>query len=167
MTPGLLLTLVVVADIEGYHGHDHGNNTCCQQRRAMSIATRAVNDYRRCQQQCDVAATIRDRSNIGRCQRRRTVPTMRATMHVAGNNTRCQQPRIMPATMGDANNNALFQQQPAVSTTTGDVDSNTDGSNRERCQNHGRCEQSWAVQQLHTRFPATIHDRSNDAWCQQ
>src|SRR6266496_6389765 len=130
----------------------------------MSLATHAVNDYRRGQQQCDVAATIRDRSNNGGCQQQLT---MQATMHVAGNNTRCQQPRIMPATMGDANNNALFQQQPTVSTTMGDVNSNTDGSNHERCQNHGRCEQSWVVQQLHTRFPPTIHDRSNDAWCQQ
>src|SRR6266496_2193686 len=128
----------------------------------MSTATHAVNDYRRCQQQCDVAATIRDRSNNGRCQRQRMVP---ATTNDAMNNARCRQQYAMPATTNYACDDGRCQQQCAIpATTTGDVDSNTDGSNRERCQNLGRCEQSWAVQKLHTRFPATIHDRSNDAW---
>ena len=146
------MTLVVVADIEGYRGHDHGNNTCCQQRRAMSIATRAVNDYRRCQQQCDVATTIRDRSNNGRCQRQRTVP---ATTNDASNNARCRQQYAMPATTNYACDHGRCQQQCAipattrVSTTTGDVDSNTEVQPRAMSE-------PWAMRAI-MGGPATTH----------
>src|SRR6266496_334869 len=97
---GLLLTLVVVADIEGYRGHDHGNNTCCQQRRAMSIATRAVNDYRRCQPQCDVAATMRDL-------------VVAAIAHCC-----CHVALLLASPVVVDSNNATWQQQCAIAATT-------------------------------------------------
>src|SRR5947207_9770594 len=106
----------------------------------MSIATRAVNDYRRCQQQCDVAATIRDRSNNGRYQRQRTVPATTndgATIRDASNHELCLRPWAMPTTMRYSSNNPRCQQPRAMSIATPMVATASDVRTTGDASSHG------------------------------